>query len=289
MRGVFAAIVLALVFGRSGYAQLAVNSVSPSSGSGGSQTFTFAASSPNGFAYISTFQMLFNWDTDGGGGCYVSYNASGNAVSLMNDAASQWLGGYAPGSSNTVSNSQCTVNLVSTTVSGAGNTLTVMLALSFNSSFIGPQTVYGIAYDQAANNTGWKSLGTWTPYAAPSTQPPTMSVTPTSGVGISQIFSFHVNDLNGYRYIPEASALIEASVTGVNSCYVYYLQAENMLYLYNNAGSAVSSGNLGSTTTLSNSQCSVNLSQTTTTGSGGNDLQHALRECQFVHGALRDR
>jgi hypothetical protein len=99
--------------------------------------FTFTASSPNGYAYLENYQMVVNWTLDGEGACLVSYNEPGNALYLLNDAGTQYLGGYAPGTANTISNSQCTLNVASSTISGFSNTLTGKVSLTFNSSFIG--------------------------------------------------------------------------------------------------------------------------------------------------------
>jgi hypothetical protein len=115
-------------------------------------------------------------------------------------------------------------------------------------------------------------MGTWTAYAAPYTAPPSRSVSPSSGQGMSQTFSFHTNDLNGYAYVPKEQILIASSVHGDHTCSLLYLRVPNLLYLQSDDGSIwVDSGVLGSSKTLHNSQCDIDLLHSSFTGSG-NDM-----------------
>lgn len=103
----------AIVFG-----QPSAVSVSPSSGSGTSQTFTYVASSPNGFAYVSSVQLLMNWAVTGDQACYLNYFQSSNLLYLLNDQGTSWGVGIAPGATGTLSNSQCQINMGTMTVRG---------------------------------------------------------------------------------------------------------------------------------------------------------------------------
>ncbi len=182
-----------------GTSALAPDSVTPSSGSGPAQTFTFTASSPNGSSYINQFHMLLNWGVDGAGACWMMYIQSGNSLYLINDTGTAWLGPYAPGSANTLSNSQCSVNVASVTVSGFSNTLVLTVPITFNSSFIGPQNAFGYVMDQGGGASGWQFLGSWTGYAAPSTQPPSgLFILPATRPDATQTFILHANEPNGY-------------------------------------------------------------------------------------------
>jgi hypothetical protein len=67
--------------------------VTPSSGQGSSGTFAFTASSGSGYQHIDQVQAILNWTFDGVDGCYVMYSQTANALYLMNDQATQWLGG----------------------------------------------------------------------------------------------------------------------------------------------------------------------------------------------------
>jgi len=62
---------------------------------------------------------------------------------------------------------QCTVNAAGSSASGApsgsGNTLTLVLNMSFTPAFDGNRVIYTAVRDMAeANNLGWQSMGTWT-------------------------------------------------------------------------------------------------------------------------------
>jgi len=117
-------------------------SVTPSSGSGASGTFSFTSSSPDGAGYIAQMQMMFNYGVDGGRACYLSYSAASNLLYLYGDQG-PWEAPANVGAVGTLSNSQCSVNLAASSVSGSVDALTLNLAISFNYfTFIGPQNIY---------------------------------------------------------------------------------------------------------------------------------------------------
>ena len=64
-------------------------------------------------------------------------------------------------------------------------------------------------------------------------------MTPSSGTGTSQTFSFLFSDPKGYASIISASITIGASATVAGSCYVYYGRAANTIKLANDAGNCV--------------------------------------------------
>src|SRR5205814_1822625 len=100
--------------------------------------------------------------------------------------------GMTPGTAGTLQNSQCSLNVGSSSVSGSGNNLTVTVAVTFKSSFAGQKNLYSIATDNNyAVYSSWKQLGVWT---VASGGPMPISVTPSSGSGISQTFTLQVSD-----------------------------------------------------------------------------------------------
>ena len=84
-----------------------------------------------------------------------------NQLNLLNDAATAWLTAT-PGAAITLQNSQCSVNVASTTVASNGNTLTLTLAMTFKAAYAGPKNVYMYATDVSGSNSGWQQLGSWT-------------------------------------------------------------------------------------------------------------------------------
>jgi hypothetical protein len=241
-------------------------SVTPNSGSGTSQTFTVQYSDVNGRGYIGWAETLMNSSLSYAGSCAVGYDG-GTLMYLINDAGSSWGTGMAVGSSGTLQNSQCSVNLSGVTISGSGNVLSVTLPLTFKAGFTGTRTIYGAAHDRDNRNSGWSTLGTWTPNAV-ATPPTAVSVTPNSGSGMSQTFTVRYSDVNGWGYIGWAETLINSSLSYAGSCAVGY-DGGSLMYLINDAGSSWGTGMaVGSSGTLQNSQCSLNLSGVTISGSG---------------------
>jgi hypothetical protein len=137
-------------------------SVSPSSGSGTSQVFSFQFSDPKGYTSLSLMWFGFGNSPYAVNGCKVQYAPRAKALYLENDAGAAVLGPVTPGVAGTLSNSQCTLNAGASSVSGSGNTLTVKLALTFKSAFAGLQNAYMYAIDLSGSTTpGWQDKGTW--------------------------------------------------------------------------------------------------------------------------------
>jgi hypothetical protein len=246
-------------------------SVTPPASSGTSETFTYVASSPNGYGYISSVQILLNWAVDGNEACYLEYHQSSNLVYLLNDQGTSWGNGATLGSSGTLSNSQCQINTGTMTVSGGADRLTLNVTVTFLPAFLGPLGNYVNATDQAGNSSGWQELGTWTAYAASSQPPSVDSVTPSSGTGTAQTFTYSISDVNGYEYLGNIIFTINSSDSAVNACVFSFYPSGNQIFLLNNADTAwLPPATLGSSGTLSNSQCQLNLSGSSMSGSGNN-------------------
>ena len=62
------------------YAGPAPVSVTPSSGSGASQTFKFTYTHPNGFAAITSVSLIINDSLSANRACYVYYNRASNSL-----------------------------------------------------------------------------------------------------------------------------------------------------------------------------------------------------------------
>ena len=103
---------------------------------------------------------------------------SSNRLYLVQDSGTGWQGPLTPGQAGTLQNTQCTLDGGASSVSAAGNNLTVNAALAFKAGFSGTKTVYLDAEDTSNKlSSGWQSLGSWTVnYPAPSIS----SIFPTS-------------------------------------------------------------------------------------------------------------
>jgi uncharacterized protein YhjY with autotransporter beta-barrel domain len=247
----------------------AIGSVSPSSGSGSSQTFRLNVSDPNGYTNLISVQMVIDQAIGTFNTCHIAYGPDTNLIFLLNDARTQWLGAVPLGSSGTLANSQCSVNLGASSRSGSGPDLAIDLAMSFSGSFGGAKNLFVYALDQQSQNTGWQTKGSWTVPGA-SNQPPVLgSASPSSGSGANRTFRFTASDPNGYSDLISMQVIIDQTANAFTTCYLAYGPPANQIFLLNDNRTQWMGGvQLGSGGTLSNSQCSVNLGASSASKSG---------------------
>jgi hypothetical protein len=205
--------------------------------------------------------------------CYLQYTRAGNSIQLLNDNGNGYIStGGTLGVAGTLSNGQCAIDLGASSSSGVGNNLTVNLALSFTTAFVGAKTVSMGVINNNNVFSGWEAKGTWS-VTQPGNQPPAnVSVAPSSGTGLSQTFSFVFTDPYGFADISWTQMHFGAQLIADNVCYLQYTRATNTIQLFNNAGSGYvgSGGTLGGAGVLSNGQCTVNLPASSASGSGNN-------------------
>jgi hypothetical protein len=138
--------------------------VDPGRATGLGATFKFTFTDTNGVGDIAVANVLIRDALDARKACYIAFlpgGASAGTAILVDDAGDAG-GPFAgvipvPGSGN-ASNGLCTVSGAGT-VSASGNTLTVMLPITFNAAFTGNMIVYMAARSNTANS-GWQALGT---------------------------------------------------------------------------------------------------------------------------------
>ena len=94
------------------------------------------------------------------------------------------------------------------------------------------------------------------------------SLTPSMGAGAGQTIAFSFTDTAGASDIQAAGIVINTSFSAVNACFLYFSNGTNLLYLLTNSGSVPAGMVIGSSGTLSNSQCSVNVGSSSVTLSG---------------------
>ncbi len=193
---------------------------------------------------------------------------SSNDLYLLNDSGSALQGPVTPGSNATLSNSQCALNAMTSSVNSSGNNLTENVSLTFAAGFTGLKYNYGYVQNNGGQNSGFMQLGTWTLPVAGS--PPTVtSIAPGSGSGLGPaVFTYTYGDTNGYSDISYVYSMLSANGSGVNSCFVAFFPKSNAFYLLNDAGNQLQGPITGGTnTTLSNSQCMLNASGSGSSGS----------------------
>jgi hypothetical protein len=246
-------------------------SVTPLSGTGSSQAFQFLYTDPDGFVDLNQIFVFINSTSGPGNGCVLVYLQASNGLFLLNDAATAWLGPASPGSAGTLQNSQCTVSLPASSISTSGSNLTLNLALSFTTAFLGPQNIIMNAVDYAGQTSGWQPRGSYTVTPAVDHAPQAVSVTPSTGTGFNQVFNFLYSDPDGFVDLNQVYALINGSLSATNGCTIGYLEASNQLLLINDAGTAwLGPATPGSAGTLQNSQCTVNVAGSSVSKSSTN-------------------
>jgi RHS repeat-associated protein len=240
-------------------------------GSGGSYTFTFGADSVNGSPFINATEILFNYGVDAAGACYLYVSPASNTIYLSNDNGVGWVGSGTIGTTGTLSNSQCQLNLGQSSVTRwYPADLGLSLALTFKAGLPGPQNVYQLTCDNSGLCSNWQQVGTWTTSTVSSQPPSPVSALPTSGTGLAQNFRFTASSPNGYGYIAIMEAIVGSSLTWTSACGALYYPLDNTVYLANDAGTGWIGGPLGATGTFSNSQCTLNTGTSSVSGSGNN-------------------
>src|SRR5260370_933504 len=242
-------------------------SVSPSSGSGTTQTFSFVYSDSSGYADIHYVEILFQTQISGQSACYLQYVPSNNTISLVTDSGTGYAGAAQVGVAGTISNSQCTLDAGASTVSLSGNNVTLNLALTFKPAFSGAKNAYMNAYNNANALSGWQAKGTWTVAGTPTNT----SVTPASGSGMTQTFSFVYSDSSGYADIHYVEILFQTQISGQSACYLQYVPSNSTISLVSDSGTGYAgAGQVGIAGTLSNSQCTVDTGASLVVTSGNN-------------------
>jgi hypothetical protein len=245
------------------------NSVTPSSGSVASQTFALQYSDTAGAVSLQTVYAFFNATlaSSASNSCFLYYNVAANQINLLNDAGAAWITAT-PGAAATLQNSQCSLNVATTSVALNGNTLTLNLAMTFKPAYAGAKNAYLYAADISGPNSGWQQLGTWTvPGGITITA---NSVLPNSGSLANQTFALQYSDTSGAANLQVAYVYFNSTLasSASNSCFVYYNIAANQINLLNDAGAAWMTATPGAATTLQNSQCSLNVAATSASMNG---------------------
>ncbi len=142
----------------------AADLVSPRSGSGTTGLFTFQYADADGFAKITGAQALFNSGPSATNGCAVLFDKASNSFLLANDAGTEWITpGVMAGTTGTTENKQCKLSGAKSTVSGFGNSLTVVLNLTFKTAALaGDKKIYMKADAGGLTSGEWLERGSWT-------------------------------------------------------------------------------------------------------------------------------
>src|SRR5262249_4529500 len=91
--------------------------------------------------------------------CMLYYDRVANSLNLLNDNGTTWMSAVL-GAPGTLQNSQCSVDVGTTTAAPAGNNLTLTVAASFKAGFVGVNEVWLYGAGNSLTS-GWQKLGTW--------------------------------------------------------------------------------------------------------------------------------
>jgi hypothetical protein len=230
-------------------------SVVPSSGIGPSQRFSFTVSDAGGSGYITGMGMLIAPTLNHTNACSLVWDRAPNTISLAYDNPANGASPIIPGSSSEVSNSQCALRAANSTVVYGTTSVVVTVDLLFNAAFAGGKTVY-LYGAEAAANTGWVAVGTWTVTGG---APAADSISPSSGTGFEPSFTFTVSDSTFHANITGISMLFTTGspANTANACYLVYNRGAGSIGLYDDSAATLSTKPIGSSATLQNSQCAV--------------------------------
>ncbi len=259
---------------------LSPTAVSPASGSGLTNTFTFTFRDPAGYADLAVVDVLISTFLDGQEACYLAVTpTSGTSgfLYLVDDAGD---GGYVAGtpmslpSSGSLHNSQCTINGAGSSIAGSGSTLTLTLVITFTPGFAGNKVFYTAARS-STQNSGWQSMGTWNVPGTAPTGPAVGTVSPPRSTSTGQNYTFTFTDTNGYADLSVLDVLTNGFLDGISACYIAYVPtgpSTGYLYLVDDAGDGgYAPGSpvlLSSGTVVQNSQCAISTAASSASASG---------------------
>ena len=208
------------------------------------------------------------------GTCRAYYDSSTNTLNLMNDAGTGWLSApliYPWGT--VLTNSQCSMQTTANQDFTSGNHRSLITVVRFNTAFYGVKEIWEYAQG-GAGNTGWIKTGTLN-YVAPGV-PGNVSVTPNTGGGTAQNFTFHFSDSYGLPALRNVGMWFAPSTAGssLSTCRVTFVPSYNLFNLDDDTGNQATAGTPGSPGVIQNSQCLLDLAASTV--SPGADLAVTL-------------
>jgi hypothetical protein len=218
---------------------------------------TLKYSHPAGATALTSVAMLLSRTASSDFACLVTYTRANNTLTLSNNVVSSGGTGIQPGSGQ-MENTQCKITGSGSSVSTAGNTLTMVLLVTLDTGFPGNTTVYLSAAD-ANVGIGWVAL--------PGISIVTLeTVTPSDGAGASETFTFTIADTKSPSTLDTATLLINSSLSNVNGCVLVYHRPSGTVNLLWDEGTGSYGKKFGSSTNIYNSQCTLGVPTLTDTG-----------------------
>ncbi len=228
---------------------------------GSMQTITAIYSDADGAGNLAGCYLLANKTLNGASGIYLWYDVANNKLWARNEANTAWVGGYAPGSSNTIETSLFAMDCSKTTVTQGTNNLTIAWKVQRKASSQGASlNVWMYVADRVGRAAGWTLKAVW-PNVAPECNEVDYDnmVVEDPENWIGALF----DDYNGPGDIKGCYLLVNTALDGRSAVYLWYDAAANRIYLRNDANTAWIGGFApGSPNVIENAQCKVHCADT---------------------------
>ena len=254
------------------------NPVTPSGFTDSSAAFSFTVWDTRG---ASDLTEIYAWFTsslstaDSSHTCMLRYELKTSLIYLQGDDGKSWSS-LPLGSSGSLNNSQCTVNMSSTSASsGSGNLAVLAPQVTFTTAFGGLKQIGMYAVGGAGDSGPWQNVGTWTvpgPYVPPSN----VSVSPSAGSGASGPFVFtFAAPSRGFSSLSwvwmwfKTGPAPATTADLTNACLISYSPSNNVFGLYSDSASMASGGAPGGAGQLKNSRCALDLPTASAVTSAG--------------------
>ncbi|HZP49303.1 MAG TPA: choice-of-anchor Q domain-containing protein [Vicinamibacterales bacterium] len=240
--------------------------VTPMWGSGTSHLFTFSAVDPHGAGDISTVYAAIGSRVAAAGGCLIAYDRQAHALRLADEAGDGWSRPVGIGSADEASNAQCAVHGVGSSVAVSGDTVSVVVPITFDPAFAGAKTIFAAATTAAGATGGWQPVGSWT-VAADARQ--AAGSAPLWGSGADGSMTIRVSTPGDGAALRSMQVLVNTTWTAAGACLVSYDAATRTMRLAADDGKGWSNPiAVGARGTISNSQCAVRGSDSAVSVSG---------------------
>ena len=242
-------------------------SVSPSAGSGSQQAFTYLFSDPDLYSDLVWLYGLVDAAGSSAHSCMWRYHRPSNTLALVNDTGISYSPALTPGSSGTLQNSQCSVAMSGVTVSNSGQTLTLVVPITFLPAFAGAKKHYLYAQDSAGATTpSMLQKGAWTVPGSGGT-PQAVSISPNSGRGDAATFVYTASHGDGAGSLRYLYGIFDSKYNTSGTCFWRYDTVPQYLWLLDDTGSRyLGPITPGGSQTLSNSQCTLGSSFSASAG-----------------------
>lgn len=231
--------------------------------SGRQITRTFTFTSPKGVSELGVVNVLLNRALDGRQECYLAYDSVNDVLVLQNDAGTDGSVLALP-SSNSLTNSQCSIDGAGVQAVKSGTTLTLTIPFTFSESFGGSHAVYLAARDRASGNSGWAAAGSHRVSVLPTNPLPLTAglAGPTLRAGVTTPITVLYRDAAASVNLQPVQLLINSALDGANACYFGFDHAGNYVYLVGDNGELQPTpvrlnGAAGGAASIQNSQCTL--------------------------------